>query len=124
MRLVLAGVAIYLIGIAVVALISPETFFEKVGPFGIRNDHYIRDGATFELALGIAAAVAVWRVSWRVPIVVTLALQFVFHALNHLADIHNADPEWLGPADFAGLALGSGILIWLAWRLGNRERER
>jgi hypothetical protein len=123
-RVVFVGVAIYLIGIALVALVSPDTFFAKIGPFGARNDHYIRDGATFELALGIGAAIAVRRVHWRVPIVVILALQFLFHAINHLVDLGSANPEWLGPVDFIGLALGAGILGWTAWRLRDIEPER
>ena len=35
-----------------------------------------------------------------------LALAFVqnaLHSVNHLIDIGEADPEWLGPANFASL---------------------
>ena len=121
---VLVILAAYLIGIALLALISPSTFFDRVGPFGVSNPHYTRDGATFELALGVAAAVAVRRISWRVPILATLALQSLLHALNHLADVGKAHPSWLGPFDFVGLALGTVLLAWAAIRARAQEAMR
>jgi hypothetical protein len=119
-RVVLVGFAIYLLAIALLALVSPHTFFEKVGPFGSSNAHYTRDGATFELALGVGAAVAVFRQSWRVPLLATMALQSLLHAINHLSDIANAHPKWLGPFDFAGLAIGTVVL---AWALARTRRQ-
>lgn len=113
----LAAVGLYLIGVSVLALVSPATFFAEIGPFGTRNDHYTRDGATFQLALGIAALVATRRADWRVPVIVTLAIQFLLHTVNHLVDIDEADPHWLGPADFAGLALGTVLLAVLLRRV-------
>lgn len=98
-------------------IISPATFYEEIGPFNGRSDHYIRDGATFGMAFGILALVAVRRPTWHAPTVLGLLLNFVFHALNHLADINEADPAWLGPADFIGLAAGSALLAWMLIRL-------
>ncbi len=98
-------------------IVSPGTFYEEIGPFNGRSDHYIRDGATFGMAFGILALLAVRRPTWRVPTVLGLLLNFVFHALNHLADINEADPAWLGPADFLGLAAGSALLAWMLIRL-------
>lgn len=123
-RAVLVVFAVYFVGIALLALVSPHTFFEKVGPFGSSNAHYIRDGATFELALGLAAAVAVTRRSWRVPLLATMALQSLLHAINHLADIGNAHPKWLGPFDFGGLALGTVVLAWALARARRHEVRR
>ena len=111
-RTVLVGFAMYLIGIALLALVSPHTFFEKVGPFGSSNAHYTRDGATFELALGAGAAVAVFRQSWRVPSWQPWHCSPLLHAINHLSDIGNAHPKWLGPFDFGGLAIGTVVLAW------------
>ena len=39
---------------------APGFFFDNVGPYAPRNDHYIRDVATLYLALGGVAVVA-WR---------------------------------------------------------------
>ena len=122
-RAVLVVFAVYLVGIALLALISPHTFFDKVGPFGSANAHYTRDGATFELALGTAAAVAVVRRSWRVPLLATIALQSLLHTINHLADIGNAHPKWLGPFDFGGLALGTVVLAWALARAHSQEAQ-
>jgi hypothetical protein len=123
-RVVLVGFAVYLVGIAVLALISPHTFFEKVGPFGSSNAHYTRDGATFELALGAGAAVAVFRQSWRVPLLATMALQSLLHAINHLSDIGNAHPKWLGPFDFGGLAIGTVVLTWALVRARRQVAQQ
>ena len=69
-ELVTAGVAVlaaYSIVLALFMAIAPHAFYSAVGPFGVRNDHYIRDTATFSAAIGIGLAVAVRRAAWRVP---------------------------------------------------------
>jgi hypothetical protein len=91
----------------------PGTFFSEVGPFGVQNDHYIRDLATFYIALGAATLVAIRYRSWRVPVLALLTLQFALHAVNHLIDIDEADPSWLGPADFIALVVGLVLLAGL-----------
>ena len=63
------------------------------------------DVATWYLALGAATLVSVRRVSWRVPVLALALVQYVLHALNHLIDIGEADPAWLGPANFVSLVL-------------------
>lgn len=108
----LAFAAVNLVLAALLAF-APHLFFEDVGPYGARNDHYMRDLATFYAALGVALAVAYSRASWRVPVLFVAALQSGLHALNHLADIGNASPRWLGPANFISLVLGTALLVWL-----------
>ena len=76
---------------------APHTFFTSIGPFGVQNDHYLRDTATFNLAFGVSLAIAYRRVAWRTPMLCCVALQFALHAINHLADIGAAHPYWLGP---------------------------
>ena len=92
---------------------TPGFFYEHVGPFGARNDHYMGDVATFYLALGAAALVASRRRSWQVPVLGLALLQNALHALNHLIDIDEADPGWLGPADFVELLLVTALLAWM-----------
>jgi hypothetical protein len=99
--------------------ITPGTFFEEIGPYGTRNDHYMGDLATFYLALGAASLVAVVRAGWRVPVLAIALVQYVLHSLNHLIDIGEADPGWLGPANLIALAATSALLAWMlrvAWR--------
>ncbi|HEV7529840.1 MAG TPA: hypothetical protein VGO29_13170 [Solirubrobacteraceae bacterium] len=109
----LVAFAAYHFAVAALMVFAPHTFFTDIGPFGVQNDHYLRDTATFNLAFGASLTVAYWRVSWRTPILFCVALQFALHALNHLADIGAANPYWLGPFDFASLTLATAALVWL-----------
>jgi hypothetical protein len=113
-RVGLIAFATYQFAIAALMIFVPHTFFADIGPFGVQNNHYLRDTATFELAFGVSLAIAVNRVSWRTPILWCVALQFGFHTLNHLLDIGAAHPRWIGPADFVSLALATAVLVWLA----------
>jgi hypothetical protein len=101
--------AAYHFAIAALMVFAPHAFFTNIGPFGVQNDHYLRDTATFNLAFGVSLAVAYRRASWRTPILFCVAL----HAINHLADIGAAHPYWLGPFDFVSLALATAALAWL-----------
>ena len=113
-RVGLIAFAAYHFAIAALMVFAPHTFFTNIGPFGVQNEHYLRDTATFNLAFGVSLTVAYRRVSWRTPILCCVALQFALHAINHLADIGSAHPHWLGPFDFASLALATAALAWLA----------
>jgi hypothetical protein len=100
---------------AVFMAAAPHAFYEVVGPFGAFNSHYIRDVSSFEGAIGLALLVALWRPSWRVPILALTTVQYGLHSVNHLVDIHRAHPEWLGYFDFFTLAASGLLLAWL-WR--------
>jgi hypothetical protein len=93
--------------------LAPGFFHDQIGPFGPRNDHYMADVATFYLALGATMLVAVRRPSWRVPVLAFALIQYTLHALNHLIDIGESDPGWIGPADFVSLTLGAVLLAWM-----------
>lgn len=117
-------VAFSLVNVALAAALAfaPHAFFEDVGPYGVRNDHYMRDLATFYAALGIVGLVAYRRVSWRTPVLWLLALEYSLHTVNHLADVGDAHPRWLGPANLASLAIAAVALVWLA-RESTRAQE-
>ncbi len=114
--------AVYHLGLAALMAFDPHYFFAKIGPFGIRNDHYIRDLATYNAAVGAGLLVAVRRRSWRVPLLAVVTLQFALHSLNHLIDIDAAHPNWNGYFDFFSLAIATVVLAWL-WRLAARMPE-
>jgi hypothetical protein len=101
------------LAIGLTMAVAPGFFFDNVGPFGARNDHYLGDVATFYLALGVTALVAARRSAWRVPVLAFATLQYLLHSVNHLVDIDKADPRWLGPADFVSLALTTLLLGWM-----------
>jgi hypothetical protein len=113
-RVGLLTFAAYHFAIAVLMVVAPHAFFTDIGPFGVQNDHYLRDTATFNVAFGVALTIAYWRVEWRTPVLFCVALQFALHSVNHLADIGSAHPHWLDPADFISLTLATALLIWLA----------
>ena len=120
-RLDIVGVGLLAFGVYQIALglfmvVAPGTFFDELAAFGTRNDHYIQDLATFELPLGVMFLVAALKPRWRVPALVFGTLHWALHALSHLLDIGDADPEWLGPFDFIAITVGTAVLGWLLWR--------
>ena len=99
--------------------ITPGFFFDEIGPYGVRNDHYLGDLATWYLALGAATFVALRHASWRVPVLALAFIQYALHSVNHLIDLGDAHPHWLGPANFVSLLLTTVLLGWML----TRERE-
>jgi len=99
--------------------LTPGFFFDEIGPYGARNDHYMADLATWYLALGAVSLVAVRRAGWRVPVLALAFIQYALHSVNHLTDIGDADPDWLGPANFVSLTLTTILLAWML----SAERE-
>jgi hypothetical protein len=81
-----------------------------VAPFGVRNDHLLRDLSTVSLALGMAALLAATRPTWRVPVLAISRFQFTLHTLNHVLDLGRAEPGWLGPANALALGLATVAL--------------
>ena len=59
---------------------------------------------------------AVRRASWRVPVLTLALVQYALHSLNHLIDIGESDPSWLGPANFVSLLLTALLLGWMLRR--------
>jgi hypothetical protein len=102
--------------------IAPGFFYDEIGPYGTRNDHYMGDLATWYLALGGVALVAVRRVSWRLPVLVLAFAQYALHSLNHLLDVGEADPSWLGPANLVSLVLATALLAWMLQAERRREQ--
>ena len=110
MRVLLAIFALAQLVLGLLLWVTPGFFFEEIGPYGTRNDHYMGDVATWYLALGAAALVSVRQVSWRVPVLVLALIQYGLHSLNHLIDVGESDPSWLGPANLASLVLTTLLL--------------
>jgi hypothetical protein len=113
MRILLIVFAVTQLVLGLLLWLAPGFFYDEIGPFGARNDHYMADVATFYLALGTVTLVAVRRESWRVPVLTLALVQYTLHSLNHLIDIGESDPGWIGPADFVSLALGAAVVAWM-----------
>ena len=115
-RLGLLVLGLYQLALGLWIAVAPRSFFDVLGDFGARNVHYLRDDASWELALAVAALLAVGRPRWRVPVIALALVHFSLHALNHLVDVSDADPGWVGPFDLAALAAGAVGLGWLLAR--------
>ena len=98
---------------------APRTFFEEIGPYAPYNDHYIRDVSTFYLAMGAAFLIATARRSWQVPVLGLAFIQYLLHVLNHVWDVSDADPAWLGPVNLITLGLTAAAILW-----GYRTAQR
>jgi hypothetical protein len=96
-------------------LVAPGIFYDTVGAFGPRNNHYTFDNASFELPLGLLLLAAVRRPTWRVPALAFAALHWALHSISHIIDTGHADGRLVGLLEFAGLALGT-ILLTVALR--------
>jgi hypothetical protein len=101
--------------LAIFMVAAPHAFYTAIGPFGARNDHYVRDVSTYNAALAAGLVIAIRNASWRVPMLAILTVQFALHAINHLVDISSADPAWVGYFDFFALAAATVQLAGLTW---------
>ena len=113
LRPLLALVGAYHVALGAFMVLAPRTFFDDIATYGAYNDHYIRDIATFYLALGAVLLVAVARTAWQVPLLAFATIEFGLHVLNHVWDVGDTDPSWLGPANLVSLALIGAVLLWL-----------
>ena len=115
----------YSVLIGLFMMLAPGTFFDTLGNFGARNDHYIFDNATFELPLGVLLLAAIRWPTWRVPALAFATLHWGLHALSHILDTHHGAGIWVGLLEFAGLVLAT-VLFAIAMRysiIDERERE-
>ena len=113
MRVLLIAFAVFQVVIGALLWLAPGFFFEQIGPYGVRNDHYMGDLATWYLASGAALAIAVRRDAWQLPVLFLVAVQYALHSVNHLLDVGEADPGWLGPVNLVSLGLATLLLVWM-----------
>ena len=119
-----AALAAYELVLGLWMLVAPRSFYDAVGPFGPYNDHYVRDTATWQLAFGVALAIAVRQASWRVPLLAFAVVQFALHAVNHVVDAGEADPGWVGVFDAVSLSVATVMLAGLLTAARRNEEER
>lgn len=118
--LIVFGLPSLLLGL--VMAFAPGTFFELIGPYGARNDHYIHDTASFQIALAVLLLVALHLPSWRVPALVGNGIQWGLHTISHAIDVGGADPHWIGYFDLIALLAGTTLLTLLAAAAARRKR--
>jgi hypothetical protein len=101
-------------------VLAPRSFFDTIGGFGAFNPHYMRDVATFELAIGIVALLAIRRPSWWPATLAVAAIQFALHAVNHIVDAGKANDLAAGIFDAVSL---TAVALLLGWTLLGLERR-
>ena len=116
MRLLLIVFAAGQLLLGLLLWLTPGFFYDEIGPYPPRNDHYMADVATFYLALGAVALVSVSRERLARPRPHPRADPVRLHSLNHLIDIGESHPGWLGPANFVSLVLTTVLLGWMLTR--------
>jgi hypothetical protein len=101
---------VYALGIGLFMMFAPGLFFDTLGTFGVRNDHYIFDNATFEIPQGLLLLAAVRRVSWRVPALAFATAHWALHSLSHIIDPHHGAGDVIGLIEAGGLVFTTAIL--------------
>jgi predicted anti-sigma-YlaC factor YlaD len=101
---------LYALTVGLFMMFAPGPFFDTLGTFGIRNDHYIFDNATFEIPQGLMLLAAVRWPSWRVPALAFATVHWALHAISHIVDPHHGAGDWIGWLEAAGLVVTTVIL--------------
>ncbi|MFG1934597.1 hypothetical protein ACGFK1_28740 [Mycobacterium sp. NPDC048908] len=120
---VLVVFGLYSVVFGVFMLVAPGAFFDTLGNFGARNDHYIFDNASFELPLGLMMLAALRWPSWRVPALAFATVHWALHALSHIIDPHHAAGESIGWLEAAALVVTTAFLA-IALRASVAEEKR
>ena len=118
--LIVFGVYSVILGLFMV--IAPGTFFDTLGSFGTRNDHYIFDNATFEIPQGLLLLAAVRRVSWRVPALAFATVHWALHSISHIVDPHHGAGDLIGWLEAGGL-VATTVILAFALRAAITARE-
>jgi predicted anti-sigma-YlaC factor YlaD len=121
-EVILIVFGVYSVGLGLFMFIAPGTFFDTLGSFGVRNDHYIFDNASFELPLGLMMLAAARWPSWRMPALAFATLHWGLHALSHIIDPHHAAGESIGWLEAAGLVMTT-VLLAIALRASVVEEK-
>ena|SRR5271157_1146509 len=119
---ILVMYGIYSVALGVFMMLLPVAFFNTLGAFGSRNNHYIFDNASFELPLGLLLLAAMRWSTWRVPALAFATVHWALHALSHLIDTDHHAGAWVGYLEFAAEAL-STVLLAIALRCSIVEQK-
>ncbi len=100
----------YSVALGAFMMLAPGVFFDTLGAFGTRNDHYIFDNASFELPLGLLLLAALRWSAWRVSALAFATAHWALHSLSHILDTHHHAGTSVGLLEFAGLAISTALI--------------
>ena len=118
--IVLAVVGVLQLATGLLAFFAPGAFYDLIASYPPENDHFLKDLGSWNLALGAIALYGARRADWRLPLLGFLALQYGVHAISHVIDVDQADPQWQGTFGLVGQVFGTAVLA----ALFLRERAR
>jgi hypothetical protein len=119
----LAAFGIYSVALGAFMLVAPDVFFGTLGAFGVRNNHYIFDNASFELPLGLLLLAALRWATWRMPALAFATAHWALHALSHILDTQHRAGTSVGWLEAAGLVAGTAILAVAMWSCDRITRQ-
>jgi hypothetical protein len=125
LRTVLLVAAAYHLVLGAFMFFAPGPFYDSLGKFPPRNDHFVRDVSTFYVALGVVLYIASRRRSWRVPVLVFATLEYALHTIVHLIDVNKAATDargWFAVFSLALLTLVLAALTTFAWRVSPKPK--
>lgn len=123
-RVTLLVVAAFELAAGLLIWISPGTYFDNFGTYGIENDHYVRFLAAGLIAPGVGLFIAADRGSWRVPLLVVGAILNALLAIQALIDVGDASSTGRGLASTFGFGLAAIGAAFLAWVSAGLESEK
>lgn len=96
-------------------VVAPQSFFERVGPFGVYNAHYLGDAAAFTGGVGLALAASLLRPALQSGVLAAATLVTGLHAFNHWLDVNDAHAgSNAGVVNAVTLTLQFVLTLWLA----------
>ncbi|WP_286143740.1 hypothetical protein [Mycobacterium sp. D16R24] len=105
------------------AIVAPQSFFDTLGAFGVRNDHYLFDFGSFAIPVGLALLAAVKWSSWRVPVLAIATGHWVLHTVSHLVDTNHHQGQTLGLLEGVGLLATAALLALALWFAASEESD-
>lgn len=120
-EVILLVFGVFSVGLGLCMILAPGVFFDTVGAFGTRNDHYTFDNASFELPLGLLLLAALRWPSWRVPALAFATVHWALHSLSHIIDPYHHAGTTVGWLEAAGLAISTGWLAGALWLSVTRQ---
>jgi hypothetical protein len=101
-------------------LFAPGSFYDAIGTFPPRNDHFIGEVGAYYVALGVTFVAAARRATWRGGVLLLAVVQYALHLGAHLYDIDDPPEDWVGPVSAA--LVGAGLLVLVAIAFAARRR--